>query len=514
MIFDLLERAGPRASVGWSPLDTRWYQHFETFRDTFAGFPIDAERAKRVSAVFACNSLIAETLGSLPCHLMRRTADGKTRARDHRAYRMARVQPGRRETPMEFYPNQQMHVGLRGQAVAQIVDDGRRLYLDPLDLTRTTVARLPSGRLRFEEQQPDQAPRVFLEDEVLHVRDISADGITGQARTVLAQEAIGVAAAGEAFVGGFFRNDASGRVVLVHKAGPPKDAEAKKKYLAELGQEWGGWRNRSKAKALWGDVDVKELGQHGDSAFIVDPRKFQVADIARFWRVPLFMIGLEEKSTSWGSGLETQMIAFATFTIKPWTDRWSQAMTRDLLTEDEQEQYFFQFDLHDLMRGDQKSRYEAYAIADEHGWLSDNEIRGKEDMNTRGPDGDRYQNTPTGAAPNPPPPRNESPDAEARGVPSPLVADAARRLAAADARDRARAPNDPAAKAAWYAQEQERRRTHITTVLAPLAEASGVPDWLVASAVSHVEHLGQTGGEVAAFLADTFRAGALRAQAA
>jgi hypothetical protein len=52
----------------------------------------------------------------------------------------------------------------------------------------------------------------------------------------------------------------------------------------------------------------------------------------------------------------------------------------------ERGKFFFEFDLNGLLRGDQKSRYEAYAIGRQWGWLCADDVRGMENMN-RLPDG-------------------------------------------------------------------------------------------------------------------------------
>ncbi|KKK89691.1 hypothetical protein LCGC14_2730560, partial [marine sediment metagenome] len=144
---------------------------------------------------------------------------------------------------------------------------------------------------------------------------------------------------------------------------------------------YAGWANRSKMMLLTHGVEAMELGKQTDSGFIVDPRKFQTSDIARFWRVPGFMIGLEEKTSSWGTGVAEMKQALITFTFKPWTDRWAQALAQALLTEEEQEEYFIEFLYADLLRGDLKSQMESYKTGREIGVLCPNDIRRLENMN-------------------------------------------------------------------------------------------------------------------------------------
>ena len=429
-IFSQLEQSGLRA--GDPGLDDRYYR--DSFGgvwaspETYAGFPIDPDVAMRVSTVFACNSLIAETIASLPCVLYRRRDDGgKDKATDHRVYWTLRYRPNSWMTPLNFFGDGQMSAGMRGNALAEIRDDGRTMELLPLPVKYTTVEQLANGRLRYRIQDPKVSaePRYLLQDRVLHIRDLSNDGIAGMARAVLAREAIAVSAAAEAFVGGWYKNDATGRLMVKHPAA--LDEKKRKEFRAMIQENYAGWQNRAKAMLLTNGVTAEELGKHDDSGHLVDPRKFQVADIARYWRVPLFMIGLEEKSTSWGTGIEQQTQGFVDFTIKAWADRWTQALMRALLTEDEQDEYVIEFLFADLVRGDLLQRMQAYQIGRQIGMWSPDELRAKENEGPREDgQGGEYQQTPTGAAPNtpatpagnaPPPAADQSPQAIASLLP-------------------------------------------------------------------------------------------------
>ncbi len=497
-IYSRLEHSGLRAG-SWGPADDRWYQPIDSFASTFAGFPIGPDTAKRVSAVFACVSLIAETIASLPCILYRRLDDdgAKERARDHRLYRTLRFRPNPWMTTMDFFGCAQMHAGLRGNAFSEIKDDGHTIELHPMHPELTTVEQLESGRLRYKLRHPKTGEeRTLLQDQVVHVRDLSADGFTGQARSVLAREAIGVAAAGEAFVAKFFKNDATGRLVIKHPG--RLDATKKKELREEYSENYAGWANRSKMMLLTHGVEVTELGQHNESGFIVDPRKFQTSDIARFWRVPGFMIGLEEKTSSWGTGVAEMKQALVTFTMKPWTDRHAQALMQALLTEEEQEEFFIEFLFADLLRGDLKSQMESYKTGREIGVWSANDVRKKLSENPREDGGgDDYQDTTPGAAPNaaagqPVVPANE--EEEARVIPEPLRADAVLRIANKEIREveerTKKANNDPVIWAAWLEAYFGSNRDYTAKVLQPLGEAFGVERWRIETMVDRIANTG------------------------
>ena len=78
-----------------------------------------------------------------------------------------------------------------------------------------------------------------------------------------------------------------------------------------------------------------------------------------------------------------------TYTLGPWLERWQQRINLDLLLEEERDQYFVEFLPAALVRGDLKTRYEAYSIGRNGGWLSVNDIRDMENLN-RIEEGDQY----------------------------------------------------------------------------------------------------------------------------
>lgn len=503
-VFDRLER-GPYAAG--DPNDPRMWGTVSDLpyaRQTYAGFQVTPETALRVSAVFACTSLIAETIASLPCILYKRLPKGgKEKATEHRWYRTLRYRPNSRKTSsVDFFGGGQMNAGLKGLAYAEILDDGRTGELLPMAPELVVKDTLESGRVRYRYRDPllGGRERPLLQDQVLEVRDLTMNGVDGLARAALAREAIAVAGAAEGYVGRFFRYDATGRLVLTfpHPLSPEQRAD----WRQTMAENQEGWQNRSKAMFLHSGVKAEELGKHDDSGFIVDPRRFQVADIARFWRVPLFMIGLEEKSTTWGTGIEQQKQGFVDFTIKPWTDRWSQALMRDLLSDDEQEHYVIEFLFDDLVRGDLLARMQAYAIAIINGILSSNEVRAKENLAPR-TGGDQYRENSPGAAPNAdggPTPRpspapqddDEDEDEEARRrVPGPLIADVAVRLAAIEVRNLERragkAREDLPKWGTWTREFYGEHRRCVTDMLAPIATAYGIPAWIRDAIADRVE---------------------------
>ncbi|GAH49428.1 unnamed protein product, partial [marine sediment metagenome] len=120
----------------------------------------------------------------------------------------------------------------------------------------------------------------------------------------------------------------------------------------------------------------KQLSVAPEDAQFLETRKFQVTDIARIFRIPPHMVGDLERATF--TNIEHQSLDFVIHTIRPWLVRWEQAISRDLIADDD---IFAEFLVDGLLRGDIKSRYEAYGKAITDGWLNRNEVRALENKN-------------------------------------------------------------------------------------------------------------------------------------
>ena len=84
------------------------------------------------------------------------------------------------------------------------------------------------------------------------------------------------------------------------------------------------------------------------------------------------------------------MISFVTHTIRPWLVRIEKSISKNLLS-DERQSYFAEFKIDGLLRGDIKSRYDAYAMAIQNKILNPNEARAFENLEPYD-GGDVYEN--------------------------------------------------------------------------------------------------------------------------
>jgi len=348
---------------------------------TVAGVAVGPDSALKLSTVWACDRLLCETVGSLPAIVFERLADGgRRRATAHPLYDVLHRQPNAHQTPIEFFDFLTHSAIMRGNGFARIVA-GPRGFADqlvPIHPDYVRMERMTNGGLRYKVAEPGKLPETLGDDEVLHLKGMSADGATGQSVISYARDSLGLGLAAERYGARFFRNNAEPRGVLKSAKGLSPEAG---KRLKDSWDEAHIGENQNRVAVLEDGLEYQAVGLNNKDSQFLESREFQAEDVCRWFRVPPHMVGLTSKVTSWGSGIEQLGIGFVVYTLMPWLVRWQQAISRDLILAPQK--YFVEFLVDALLRGDQKGRYDAYAIGVDKGWLSPNDVRRLENMNPR-----------------------------------------------------------------------------------------------------------------------------------
>ena len=191
----------------------------------------------------------------------------------------------------------------------------------------------------------------------------------------MAKNAIGTTLAVEEFGASFFENGARLSGVLEHPGIIKDTAKVRESWQAT----YGGSENVGKVAILEEGMKYQQIGIPPEDAQFLETRKFQTAEIARIFRVPLHLIGDLEHATF--SNIEQQSLEYVKYTLNAWIVRWEQALNKSLFFPSERGKYFVKFNVDGLLRGDYQSRMSGYATARQNGWLSANDIRELEDLN-------------------------------------------------------------------------------------------------------------------------------------
>lgn len=394
------QAAGPRADLGSVAFlgldDPALIEFLKTGHTSSSGITITAERAMRNPAVFRSVSLIAQSIGMLPLHLVNK--ETKEKARDNPLFRVLHRKPNEWQTAYDFRTLMQSRALVKGNGYAQIVrsrDFRARtrtvIALNPLDPDKVQPVQNADSTVSYRYSPSRGSVTTFDPGDVFHLRGMSLDGICGMSLVRQAADAIGLAIAADLALGRLYRNGSFVNGVLQHPKTMSEPA------LVRLRQHWSsrfsGADNAGSTPILEEGLEYKALGSNAKDAQSHETRGRQVEEIARIFGVPRPLLMIDE--TSWGSGIDVLGQFFVRYGLNPWFEAWQQAAERSLLTDDEAETLEVKFNAGALLRGSMKDQAEFFAKALGAGgtqaWMTPNEVRETLDMPSD-PNGDTLGN--------------------------------------------------------------------------------------------------------------------------
>ncbi|MFJ3259663.1 phage portal protein [Pseudomonas sp. NPDC086581] len=345
-----------------------------------SGIAVTPESALALPILQNCVTLLAETIGQLPLELYQRKQHGQREAAtNHPLYDVLRYQPNGFQTPFEWLECSQMALGLRGNAYSfcERRSDGNVTAVWPLHTEKVTVLKggdlLPYYRVGATSEP---LPMRMIH----HVRWGSLNHYVGQSPIQLHAESVGLALAVRRYTSKTFANGTSVSGVIERPKEAPRisDQATIDRITGQWGEKYSGMDNTKKVALLQEGMQFRPISMTNVDADIINIIKASGSDIARIYKVPLPLVNDLEKANY--NTLEQLLIQFVVFCALPWVKRHEQSMMRDFLLPKDRRNYFIEFNLSGLLRGDQQSRYQAYAVGRQWGWLSVNDIRRLENM--------------------------------------------------------------------------------------------------------------------------------------
>jgi HK97 family phage portal protein len=255
---------------------------------------------------------------------------------------------------------------------------GRPIGLWPLPPDCVTPRRDPdSNELYYDVSVTGRAPVDIPARNIFHLHGLGFDGTMGYSVVQIARQSIGLGLATERFGSAFFGNGAHGSGVLTHP-GALSDT-AKSNIRDSLRSDQAGPDGAFFPYILEEGMKWERIGIPPEDAQFLETRKLQVVEICRWFGVKPHMIADLERATY--DNIEHQGIEAVVYTFMPWGVRLEQEANRKLLAPELSRTHFTKLKFDALLRGDVKSRFEAYKIGREWGWMSADDIRALEDMN-------------------------------------------------------------------------------------------------------------------------------------
>ncbi|MDE1901311.1 MAG: phage portal protein [Alphaproteobacteria bacterium] len=349
------------------------------------GLMISQATAMAVSAVYACVAIRAKDVARCtPRLFVPNKNGGRDLVKDHIVAKLF-AKPNRQQTWFEFW--QQMMIGylLRGNAYAAILRDrrGNPVELIPINPDAVMVLEASDGSIFYNVNRIGlwqiamlrNMPVAVPEEDMFHLRGISFNALVGASTIGLARDAIGLAMGLEQQAARWVGNGARPSGVLKAKTRLSEPAAQR------LKQQWqaftGGLQNVGQTAVLEEGVEWQQVQLTSVDLEFIAQRNLQIADIARYYDVPLSRLGVTGSVSSKITPAEEEQ-AYVNHTVMPDLVIAEQKIMQVFGLDEEGIEV--DFDEGQLLRADIMTRYNAARLGVLTGILTPNEVRRSEGL--------------------------------------------------------------------------------------------------------------------------------------
>ena len=341
---------------------------------TKSGVSVTEEKSLRLGAVWACVTLLSDTIGTLPINILRKEGDTTVRDTDHPLNDLLCGRPNAYMSPTDF----------KGGIVSSLCTKGAYWALKGKDTKGRTVALNPINGSEVDFSIKNGSAihsykgQAINPDDLLFIKGFSVSHDRIMSPIQYARENIGLAISADTHGANFFSNGGHPSMTLEMPQGVTLTDPQRERMEETLKEKYQGSDNAFKIMLLEGGHKASNLGLNNKDAQYIEARKMSISDIARIYRVPPHMIGDLDRSTN--NNIEHQALDFVKYSLNPYFKRIEEWLQISLFTPAERGVYRIKFNPEALLRGDLASRSEFYSKLTMAGVMTINEARAKEDL--------------------------------------------------------------------------------------------------------------------------------------
>ena len=346
---------------------------------SLTGESVSPDSAMRQSAVYACVNLISETLASLPIKIYKTNwIDDRVFLPDHNLFYLLNFRPNAVQSGAEWKSLMAYNLVLNGQAFSYIQKDiyGRPTAILPLDNASMSVTwNADKTELLYYVGDPlKMSGQVFTQNEIMHFRGLSKGIIYPLAPVAYGSKSIGLdQALSKHQESSFGPNSTRNSAVL--ESPNPVNSETAKRILELFRNSYSGASNAGKVMFLDSGISYKPVTSNTNIDMqLIENKEASLTDICRFFHnVPPALIGYN-RFASYAS-VESNVLHFLNFSMKPILSKFAQTLSRDLLKENDVLKYEIAFDYSSMLSGGMDATASYITKLVQGGIISPNEAR-------------------------------------------------------------------------------------------------------------------------------------------
>lgn len=365
----VVEEVETRADPTYSISDPAFAEYLLT---TFGVDVADVtpDGAMGVTAYWRAVSLIAGSIASLPLKAYRDTPQGRVEV----ASLLDNPAGPYPLTRHEWTELVMVHLLTRGNAYLVHIysQSGALIGLWPVYPANVRVEwdgvgkkfTLPNGDLYYSPGHP----AATSENTLTHVMGVSLDGLVGMSPLTVFRKSLQTSKAQDNAAYAL----ASKGLLRAGIVTPDDDITEEEAQAIKdgLSAKIGGSDNAGAIAVVNRHLTFSEWSLSPEDAQFLQNRQFSVEEVARIFGLPPHLLSSTEKASSWGTGIAEMNLAFARYTLQPWTHRIEQSLTRLLPGR-----RFAEFDFAGLLKGTTKDEVELLIKQMESGLITRDEAR-------------------------------------------------------------------------------------------------------------------------------------------
>ncbi|WP_080833219.1 phage portal protein [Cohnella massiliensis] len=350
---------------------------------------VKGKNALKVDTVYACIRILSESVAKLPIKVYQEDENGVQRATQHPVYQLLKLRPNPYMSAYDFWKCIEAQNDLYGNAYASIEFDrrGRIVGLWPMDSSRVKIVvdndTAASGVITSRSSLAYQVnlgyeQRKLMPHEILHFKGgVTLDGIVGLSPLDCLRSTLENGASANQFVNKFFKQGLQARGIVQYVG--DLDEKAKENFRRKFESMASGLNNAHRIALLPIGYQYQQIALNLADAQFLENSQLTIRQIAAGYGVKMHQLNDLSRATH-TNVTETQR-EFYTDTLQPKLTGYEQELTWKLFLDNEIEAgVFVRFNVDAILRADLKTRYEAYRIGVQGGFLTPNEPRALENL--------------------------------------------------------------------------------------------------------------------------------------
>lgn len=331
------------------------------------------------STVNACVNIIADAVACLSLNVYKKGENGREKVQDISLAKLLKNCPNYDDTPYSFKQQIMLHLLLKGNAFIFIERnwDYTVRSLTALDPDYVEICRDDSKDVYYKFSVDGHIYKCNSET-ILHIPAIRYNRLRGlsplEYSTNCAKIGLDLDEYTQKYFDGGIHSKLLVNVPVEQKNWSKEDSQ---KLTEQLLASYGGKENANKPLILSKGLTASPVNINGNSdSQLVENRKFSEKEIAKIFRVPLFMLGSENSKFT---NQEQANTYFLQHTLTPWLVKIQEYFNR-LLPYDLKETCYVEFDTDTMLRADYNTRMNNYVKGLQSGIYTLNQVLEMENL--------------------------------------------------------------------------------------------------------------------------------------